>query len=84
MLQRGPSPDEAFHGSDPGSIECTGVGVLQGIRGIVCMITKCVHIELISKLTIDAFIAALHQFIARRRIPVPYPSNHWALKIALV
>uniref|UniRef100_A0A8D8CN12 (northern house mosquito) hypothetical protein n=1 Tax=Culex pipiens TaxID=7175 RepID=A0A8D8CN12_CULPI len=35
----------------------------------VCMVTKCIHIELVSNLTTDAFIAALHRFVARRGLP---------------
>ncbi|XP_038106655.1 uncharacterized protein LOC119766280 [Culex quinquefasciatus] len=33
------------------------------------MVTKCIHIELVSNLTTDAFIAALHRFVARRGLP---------------
>ncbi|XP_062711484.1 uncharacterized protein LOC134289542 [Aedes albopictus] len=42
----------------------------------VCMVTKCVHIELVSNLTTDAFIAALHRFVARRGIPVHMYSDN--------
>ena len=33
----------------------------------VCLATKAVHIELVSDLTTDAFLAALRRFISRRR-----------------
>lgn len=42
----------------------------------VCMVTKCIHIELVSNLTTDAFIAALHRFVARRGIPVHMYSDN--------
>lgn len=42
----------------------------------VCMATKAVHIELVSELTTDAFIATLKRFIARRGNPkVIYSDN---------
>jgi len=35
----------------------------------VCMVIKSVHLEVVSDLSTDAFIASLHRFIARRGIP---------------
>lgn len=35
----------------------------------VCMVTKCVHIELVGGLTTDAYIVCLRRFIARRGKP---------------
>ncbi|XP_022174624.1 uncharacterized protein LOC111036768 [Myzus persicae] len=35
----------------------------------VCMAVKTVHIEVVSDLTTDAFLAALHRFVARRGKP---------------
>jgi len=35
----------------------------------VCMVIKAVHIEVVSDLTTDAFIAALHRFVSRRGLP---------------
>lgn len=32
----------------------------------VCMVTKAVHIELVSHMSTDSFIAALHRFVGRR------------------
>ena len=37
---------------------------------------KSVHLELVSDLTTDTFIAALHRFIARRGYPSLIWSNH--------
>ncbi|XP_062703759.1 uncharacterized protein LOC134286198 [Aedes albopictus] len=35
----------------------------------VCMVTRAVHLELISDMTTEAFVAALHRFTARREVP---------------
>lgn len=35
----------------------------------VCMVMKAVHLEVVSELTTDGFLAALRRFIARRGIP---------------
>lgn len=35
----------------------------------VCMATKAIHVEMVSDLTADAFLAALDRFIARRGVP---------------
>lgn len=35
----------------------------------ICMSTKAVHLELVSQLTTDAFIACLERFMARRGVP---------------
>lgn len=35
----------------------------------ICMTTKAVHIEIVSELTTEAFLAALRRFIGRRAIP---------------
>ncbi|XP_072389700.1 uncharacterized protein [Diabrotica undecimpunctata] len=39
------------------------------IAFFICMTTKCVHIELVTGLTADAFILTLKRFIARRSAP---------------
>jgi Family of unknown function (DUF5641)/Integrase zinc binding domain/Integrase core domain len=42
----------------------------------VCMVTKAVHIELVSSLTTEAFIATLKRFVARRGNPtIIYSDN---------
>jgi len=35
----------------------------------VCMATKAIHVEIVSDLTADAFLAALDRFVARRGVP---------------
>lgn len=42
----------------------------------ICMCTKAVHLELVSELTTDAFIATLKRFIARRGKPVNIYSDN--------
>lgn len=42
----------------------------------VCLTVKAVHLELVSDLTTDAFIAALRRFIARRGCPTLIWSDH--------
>ena len=42
----------------------------------VCLAVKAVHLELVSDMTTDAFIAALHRFIARRGCPTLIWSDH--------
>ena len=42
----------------------------------VCFVTPAVHIELVSNLTTDAFIAALRRFVARRGLPTELHSDN--------
>ncbi|XP_050313663.1 uncharacterized protein LOC126748451 [Anthonomus grandis grandis] len=42
----------------------------------VCMATKAVHIELVSSLSTQAFLACLKRFIARRGLPTTIFSDH--------
>ena len=42
----------------------------------VCLTVKAVHLEVVSDLTTEAFIAALRRFIARRGCPALIWSNH--------
>ncbi|KAK7865843.1 hypothetical protein R5R35_003962 [Gryllus longicercus] len=57
-----------------------------GIRGksrtkvylalFVCMVTKAVHIEIVSSLTTEAFLMALKRFVSRRGIPTKIFSDN--------
>ena len=43
----------------------------------ICLATKAVHIELVSDLTTDAFLAALRRFISRRTLcDNPFGQRH--------
>jgi len=42
----------------------------------ICMAVKAVHLEIVSDLTIDGFVAALKRFIARRGIPTHIYSDN--------
>ena len=42
----------------------------------VCFSTKAVHIEIVSDLTTEAFLAALKRFMARRGLPLEINSNN--------
>ena len=42
----------------------------------VCMVTKAVHLEAVTRLTTDAFIATFQRFVARRGIPVDVYSDN--------
>ena len=42
----------------------------------VCLSVKAVHLELVSDLTTEAFIAALRRFIARQGYPTLIWSDH--------
>lgn len=42
----------------------------------VCLATKALHIELVSDLTTDAFIAALRRFVSRRGVPLEVHSDN--------
>ncbi|XP_063392468.1 uncharacterized protein LOC134677967 [Cydia fagiglandana] len=42
----------------------------------VCFTTKCLHLELVTSLTKEAYIAALHRFIARRGKPATIFSDN--------
>ncbi len=42
----------------------------------VCLAVKAVHLELVSDLTTDAFVAALRRFVARRGCPTLIWSDH--------
>ena len=42
----------------------------------VCLVTKAVHIELVSDLSTDAFLAAFHRFVARRSYPADVHSDN--------
>ena len=42
----------------------------------VCMAVKAVHLELVTKLTTEVFIATFRRFIARRGCPTDVFSDH--------
>ena len=42
----------------------------------VCLVVKAVHLELVSDLTTEAFIASFRRFIARRGCPKLMLSDH--------
>lgn len=42
----------------------------------VCMATKSIHVEIVSDLTTDAFLAAFDRFIARRGVPAHVYSDY--------
>ncbi len=39
----------------------------------VCLATKAVHLEIVSDLTTEAFLASLKRFISRRGLPTEIP-----------
>ena len=42
----------------------------------VCLVTKAVHIELVSDLSTDTFLAAFHRFVTRRVYPTDVHSDN--------
>lgn len=48
----------------------------QSICVFISISVKAVHIELVSDLTMAAFLAALHQFITQKRKPATLCSDH--------
>ncbi|XP_065094383.1 uncharacterized protein LOC135714900 [Ochlerotatus camptorhynchus] len=42
----------------------------------VCMVVKAIHFEVVSNLTTDNFIAALHRFVSKRRLPSDIHSDN--------
>ena len=42
----------------------------------LCFITKAAHLDLVSELTTEAFIATVRKFIGRRRLPTKIWSDH--------
>lgn len=57
-----------------------GRGNSKPVKGYICLFicqcTKAIHLELVSALTTEAYIAALRRFISRRGIPVEIKSDN--------
>jgi len=48
----------------------------QGLHSHICIVTKVIHIEVVTNLTTEAFLAALRRFVIRRgRLRVIYSDN---------
>lgn len=61
-------------------LEKRGRGKRQITKGyisvFVCLSTKAIHLELVTDMTTQAFIAALHRFTSRRGLPTNMYSDH--------